>query len=77
MDENNIRKYAQLMKELDLTALEITSDNEVIRMERSAAAPAAEPRHFYSSFSSPLVSRIAVYNLGTFVPMYHKSYSLL
>ena len=45
MDENNIRKYAQLMKELDLTALEITSDNEVIRMERSAAAPAAEPRH--------------------------------
>ena len=33
------------MKELDLTALEITSDNEVIRMERSAAAPAAEPRH--------------------------------
>ncbi len=45
MDENNIRKYAQLMKELDLTALEITSDNEVIRMERSAAAPAVEPRH--------------------------------
>ena len=45
MDENNIRKYAQLMKELDLTALEITSDNEVIRMERSVAAPAAEPRH--------------------------------
>lgn len=45
MDENNIRKYAQLMKELDLTALEITSDNEVIRMERSIAAPAAEQRH--------------------------------
>lgn len=44
MDENNIRKYAQLMKELDLTALEITSDNEVIRMERSAAAPAVEER---------------------------------
>ena len=41
MDENNIRKYAQLMKELELTALEITSDNETIRMERSNTAPAA------------------------------------
>ena len=45
MDENNIRKYAQLMKELDLTALEITSDNEVIRMERSNSVPAPEPKH--------------------------------
>ena len=45
MDENNIRKYAQLMKELDLTALEITSDNEVIRMERNVAVPAPEMRH--------------------------------
>lgn len=45
MDENNIRKYAQLMKELDLTALEITSDNEVIRMERNITIAAAEPKH--------------------------------
>ena len=45
MDENNIRKYAQLMKELELTALEITADNEVIRMERSNTAPVAEPKH--------------------------------
>ena len=37
MDENNIRKYAQLMKELELTALEFTSEGEVVRMERSAA----------------------------------------
>ena len=45
MDENNIRKYAQLMKELELTALEITSDNEVIRMERNLPPFPPEMRH--------------------------------
>ena len=45
MDENNIRKYAQLMKELELTALEITSDNEVIRMERNLPPLPPEMRH--------------------------------
>ena len=44
MDENNIRKYAQLMKELELTALEITSDNEVIRMERNVQAQVPQQR---------------------------------
>lgn len=57
MKEADIRKYAQLMKELDLTGLEITEDNQVVRLERStptvaapvvvaeapAAAPAAAP----------------------------------
>ena len=45
MKESDIRKYAQLMKELELTGLEITEDNQVVRLERSAppAAAAAEP----------------------------------
>lgn len=36
MKEADIRKYAQLMKELDLTGLEITEDNKVVRLERNA-----------------------------------------
>jgi acetyl-CoA carboxylase biotin carboxyl carrier protein len=36
MNENNIRKYAELMKELDLTALEIKEDGSV-RLERMPA----------------------------------------
>ena len=47
MKESDIRKYAQLMKELELTGLEITENNQVVRLERnapvSAAAPAAVP----------------------------------
>ena len=42
MDEKRIRKYASLMKELDLTALEITEDNCVVRLERAAQNPARE-----------------------------------
>lgn len=38
MEEHNIRKYAELMKELDLTALEITEDNTVMRLERNPAS---------------------------------------
>lgn len=34
MNEANIRKYAELMKELALTGLEITEDNKVVRLER-------------------------------------------
>ena len=40
MKEADIRKYAQLMKELELTGLEITEDNTGGRLERTA--PAAE-----------------------------------
>ena len=53
MKESDIRKYAQLMKELELTGLEITEDNRVVRLERTvpavvtqtvaAEAPAAAP----------------------------------
>lgn len=36
MKETDIRKYANLMQELGLTGLEITEDNKVVRLERSA-----------------------------------------
>ena len=42
MDEANIRKYAKLMRELELTGLEITEGNTVVRLERGGA-PAAVP----------------------------------
>jgi len=35
MKEADIRKYAELMKELDLSGLEITEDNKVVRLERN------------------------------------------
>ncbi len=44
MNESNIRKYAGLMKELDLTGLEIKEDNCVVRLERTGVfAPASKP----------------------------------
>lgn len=36
MKETDIRKYAQLMKELDLTGLEITENDKKVRLERTA-----------------------------------------
>ena len=33
MKETDIRKYAQLMKELDLTGLEITENDQKVRLE--------------------------------------------
>lgn len=70
MKETDIRKYAQLMKELELTGLEITEDNKVVRLERNvpvsgmqtAAEPSAPPlaeavkeRTDYISVKSPIV----------------------
>ena len=43
MKDTDIRKYAQLMKELGLTGLEITNENNKVRLERSVAVSAAEP----------------------------------
>jgi acetyl-CoA carboxylase biotin carboxyl carrier protein len=42
MEESEIRSYAALMKELDLTGLEITNGENIVRMER-AAANAVQP----------------------------------
>ncbi len=40
MEETNIRKYAQLMQELDLTGLEINENGQMLRLERSPAVAA-------------------------------------
>lgn len=37
MRETDIRKYAELMRELGLTGLEITEDNKKVRLERAPA----------------------------------------
>ena len=43
MNEEIIRNYAELMKELDLTGLEIEEENRKIRLERMATAPPVLP----------------------------------
>lgn len=42
MNETDIRKYAELMKELGLTGLEITEDKGKVRLERSGSASGKE-----------------------------------
>ena len=42
MNAENIRKYAEIMKELGLTGLEITEDNKVVRLERNEAQPVVQ-----------------------------------
>ena len=42
MKETDIRKYAELMRELGLTGLEITEENSKVRLERSVSAPIKE-----------------------------------
>lgn len=42
MKETEIRKYAKLMKELELTGLEVTEENRKVRLERSVTAPQKE-----------------------------------
>ena len=68
MNEADIRKYAALMRELELTGLEITEGDQVVRLERGAApapliqavsaapspAPAAETEDTIS-IRSPIV----------------------
>ena len=43
MDETNIRKYAQLMQDLDLTGLEISENGNTIRLERAPSPTANVP----------------------------------
>lgn len=46
MEELEIRKYARLMEELNLTGLEISNDHDRVRLERSASGtvvPAPTP----------------------------------
>lgn len=71
MKETDIRKYAELMKELGLTGLEITEDNSKVRLERSvtvqpketvysvpesvSAVPSSTENKDYISVKSPIV----------------------
>ena len=43
MNETEIRRYAGLMEELGLTGLEITQDDQVVRLERTPSAAASSP----------------------------------
>lgn len=54
MKESDIRKYAQLMKELELTGLEITENNQVVRLERNAPVPAPAP---VAASAEPMVAQ--------------------
>ena len=40
MNETDIRRYAELMRELELTGLEITEGDRVVRLERTNSVPA-------------------------------------
>ena len=42
MKETDIRKYAEMMKELGLTGLEITEENNKVRLERAPSGVAKE-----------------------------------
>ena len=61
MNETDIRKYAELMKELELTALEIKDGDKVVRLERNIsvrvtetvqAAPVASPASAPAAFNA-------------------------
>ena len=52
MNDAEIRKYANLMRELGLTGLEITENDRVVRLER-APAPAAPVRETVAVPAAP------------------------
>ncbi len=56
MKEADIRKYAELMKELGLTGLEITDETSKVRLERSAPVTATEPVYTVSSETAPVAA---------------------
>lgn len=55
MKETDIRKYAALMKELELTGLEIKEDNKVVRLERTQPTATHEPLVIQASAASAAV----------------------
>lgn len=55
MNQENIRTYAELMKELDLSALEITEGDKRIRLERTPA-PAVQTVAVPAAMAAPAVS---------------------
>ena len=56
MNEADIRKYAALMKELELTGLELTEGDKIVRLERNISAKSNEGGTMpYMSIKSPMV----------------------
>ena len=53
MNETDIRKYAKLMQELELTGLEITEGSQVVRLERGAAVAAPAPVGMPAAVAAP------------------------
>lgn len=54
MKESDIRKYAGLMEELGLTGLEITENNQVVRLERALPAATKEPITIRTDSPAPI-----------------------
>lgn len=54
MEEKNIRQYAKLMQEYDLTCLEITEDNSVIHLERANKSAAFAPNEYPDKNREPV-----------------------
>lgn len=60
MKESDIRKYAELMKELELTGLEITEKDQVVRLERAIPAGTKEQIILQQPASAPAFSSAPV-----------------
>ncbi len=56
MEEKDIRKYAQLMKELELTGLEVNDNGKTIRLERSVAVTSPTVPVVVSETTTPVVA---------------------
>ena len=61
MKDTDIRKYAELMKELGLTGLEITEDDKKVRLERSVSAAPVQPVTIQESAPVALAAESADY----------------
>ena len=72
MKETDIRKYAQLMKELDLTGLEITENDQKVRLERTVPVAGAQT----ASVEVPTVSTPAKAETGDYISVKSPSVGL-
>lgn len=57
MNETAIRKYAGLMKELGLTALEVNEDSNTVRLERTVTLAAGTEKVSDSAVAGPATKR--------------------
>lgn len=63
MEDKNIRKYAQLMHELDLSALELSENGSTLRLERNSAPAPSLVSAATASAPAPLAAPIEDANL--------------